>query len=193
MVPIFVILIWGKVSYPTGDIIFLFRPGPARTWFIRSVLDYDKWIPSNLFLANYQPDDPANSQLINLASLVLGQNSIWGEILKTSPNGVTLFHDILGKYKQVRDEVAAASPVHTGKPGDTPEIYEKINPKTGKGEIVIFANVKGTFSYISKHTVVDNQWHNKGVNIEITGDRHAKIKVTFDGPSAAIIFFGTDK
>jgi len=183
----------GESLLPNGGHNIFIQPGPARTWFMRSVLDYDKWIPSNLFLANYQPDDPANSQLINLASLVLGQNSIWGEILKTSPEGVTLFHDILDKYKLVRDEVAAASPVHTGKPGDTPEIFEKINPKTGKGEIVIFANDKGNFSYISKHTVVDNQWHSKGVNIEITRDRHAKIKVAFDGPSAAIIFFGTDK
>ncbi len=169
------------------------QPGPARTWFIRSVLDYDKWIPSNLFLANYQPDDPENSQIINLASLVLGQNSIWGEILKTSPEGVALFHRILGKYKQVREDVAAASPVHTGKSGDTPEIFEKINPKTGNGVVVIFANGKGNFSYITKNAVADNIWHNKGVTVKQGPDKHAKIDVLFDGASAAIIFFGIHK
>jgi hypothetical protein len=157
---------------------------------MRSVLDYDKWIPSNLFLANYQPDDPENSQVINLASLVLGQNAVWGEILKTSTEGVALFHDILGKYKQVREDVAAASPVHTGSPGDTPEIYEKINPETGKGVVVIFSNSKGKFSYITQNVVVEDFWHNKGVAVKLSDAGYAKIDAVFDEASAAIIFFG---
>jgi hypothetical protein len=166
------------------------NPGPARTWFIRSVLDYDKWIPSNLFLANYQPDDPENSQIINLASLVLGQNSVWGEILKTSPEGVALFHNILGKYRQVGDDVMAANPIHVGKPGDTPEIYEKINPETGKGVVVIFANSKGEFSYITKNQVIADCWHYEGVTVETENSGHAKINAKFEGASAAIVFFG---
>jgi hypothetical protein len=44
--------------------------GPARTWFMRSVRRLRQWVPSNLFLAKYQQDDPENSQIINLASLV---------------------------------------------------------------------------------------------------------------------------
>ncbi len=168
------------------------QPGPARTWFMRSVLDYDKWIPSNLFLANYQPDDPRSSQTINLASLVLGQNSVWGEILKTSPEGVALFHEILEKYKLVRDDVVAASPVYIGNPGDTPEIYEKINPETGKGVVVIFANSKGKFFYITKHSVSGKIWHNEGVDVSICPDKHAKINVEFNRASAAIIFFGVE-
>ena len=64
---------------------------------MRSVLDYDKWIPLNLFMDNYQPDDPESSQLINITSLVMVQNAIWGEILKTSKEGVGLFHYILEK------------------------------------------------------------------------------------------------
>jgi len=165
------------------------NPGPARTWFMRSVLGYDKWIPSNLFLANYQSDDPVGSQLINLASLVLGQNSVWGEILKTSPEGVALFHNILEKYKQVRDDVMAASPVYTGSPGDTPEIYEKINPETGRGVVVIFANSKGVFSYITKNEVVPDFWNNEGTTVKRCGG-HAKIDAAFHDASASIIFFG---
>ncbi|OFX28836.1 MAG: hypothetical protein A2W92_14815 [Bacteroidetes bacterium GWA2_42_15] len=181
----------GESILPNGCRNIFIQPGPARTWFMRSVLDYDKWIPSNLFLANYQPDDPRNSQIINLASLVLGQNSVWGEILKTSPEGVALFHEILEKYKLVRDDVVAASPVHFGKPGDTPEIYEKINPATGKGVVVIFANSKGKFWYITKHSVSEKIWHNEGVNVSITPDKHAKISVEFNEASAAIVFLGT--
>ena len=166
------------------------QPGPARTWFMRSILDYDKWIPSNLFLAHYQPDDPKNSQIINLASLVLGQNAIWGEILKTSPEGVTLFHDILGKYKQVREDVMKASPVHIGKPGDTPEVYEKINPATGKGVVVIFANSKGKFSYITKNPVASQFWNTDSSTVEKGIGNYAKIEARFEDASAAIIFFG---
>ena len=184
----------GESILPNGCRNIFVQPGPARTWFMRSVLDYDKWIPSNLFLANYQPDDPKNSQTINLASLILGQNSIWGEILKTSPEGVVLFHDILDKYKQVRNDVVAASPVHTGRPGDTPEIYEKINPETGKGVVIIFTSwypdSKGKFSYITKNVVVKNSWHNDGVTVEIGKGGHAKIDAAFKGASAAIVFFG---
>ena len=180
----------GGSLLPNGAKGIFINPGPARTWFMRSVLDYDTWIPSNLFLANYQPDDPENSQIINLASLVLGQNAIWGNILKTSPEGVDLFHNILGKYKQVRDDVAMVNLVHVGNPGDTPEIYEKINPGTGRGVVVIFANSKGKFSYITKYAVADTVWHNEEANVKIGNDRHAKIDVVFDEASAAIIFFG---
>ncbi|MGV8136719.1 MAG: alpha-galactosidase [Mangrovibacterium sp.] len=180
----------GESLLPNNCHNIFIHSGPARTWFMRSVLDYDKWIPSNLFLANYQSDDPENSQMVNLASLVLGQNSIWGEILKTSPKGVALFQNILEKYKLVREDIAIASPVQTGIPGDTPEIFEKINPETGNGVVVIFTNSKGKFSYITKHAVTDYSWHNEGVDVEPGSDKHAKINAVFDGPSAAIIFFG---
>ncbi len=179
----------GESLLPNNNHNIFINPGPARTWFMRSVLDYDKWIPSNLFLANYQPDDPESSQIINLASLVLGQNSVWGEILKTSPEGVALFHNILEKYKQVRDDVMAAAPVHIGRPGDTPEIYEKINPETGRGVVVIFANSKGNFSYITKNVVVPDFWNNQGTMVKINNG-HATINAAFNDASAAIVFFG---
>jgi len=182
----------GESPLPNGNHNIFVEPGPARGWFIRSVLDYDQWIPSNLFLANYQPDDPRNSQLINLGSLVLGSNSIWGEILKTSKQGVDLFQLVLGKYKQIREEVAAASPIHTGNSGDTPEIFEKINPETGKGVVVIFANDKGKFTYLTKHPIVDKFWNSESAKVELTKDNHAKIEAKFDEASAAIIFFGVN-
>jgi alpha-galactosidase len=180
----------GESLLPNGNHNIFIHPGPARTWFIRSVLDYDKWIPSELFLANYQPDDPENSQIINLASLILGQNSIWGELLKTSPEGVALFHNILGKYKQIRDDVAIASPIRVGNPGDTPEIYEKINPETGKGVVVIFANSKGKYSYITKNKVINSFWTIDGTKVSVTKDNHARIEAVFEKASASIILFG---
>jgi alpha-galactosidase len=182
----------GESILPNGCRNIFIQPGPARTWFMRSVLEYDKWIPSNLFLANYQPDDPGSSQIINLASLVLGQNSIWGEILKTSPEGVALFHDILEKYKQVRYDVTAANPVFKGKPGDTPEIVEKINPETGKGVVVIFANSKGTFSYITKNKVTSSYIATKNSRVEPVNGGYAKIEASFEKAMAEIVFFGAE-
>lgn len=180
----------GESILPNGCRSIFIQPGPARTWFMRSVLDYDRWIPSNLVMANYQPDDPANSQIMNLASLMLGQNAIWGEILKTSPEGVALFDDVLGRYRQVRDDVTAASPVRVGRPGDTPEIYEKINSQTGKGIVAIFANSSGVFSYVTRHIVANPIWHNDGVTVEMGGDGHATISAEFREASARIVFFG---
>ncbi len=180
----------GESILPNGCRNIFIHPGPARAWFMRSVLDYDRWIPSNLLMAHYLPDDPENSQIINLASLVLGQNAIWGDILNTSPEGVALFHDILTKYKQVREDVALASPVRIGKAGDTPEIHEKINPGTRKGVVVIFSNGNGTFVYNTRNAVDSAIWHNEGVMIEKKQDGHVELRAEFDAPSAKIIFFG---
>jgi alpha-galactosidase len=122
---------WKSVLANTNANIFV-EPGPARGWFVRSVLDYDKWIPSVLFLTHYQPDEPRNSQIINIASLILGQNGIWGEILKTSDKGVLLFDSVLTRYKLIRDDITAAKMVSSGEPGGSPEIYEKINQQQAK-------------------------------------------------------------
>lgn len=68
----------------------------------------------------------------NLASVVLGQNGFWEEILKTSPEGVCLFHEVLNKYKQVRVDVMAASLVHIGNHEIIRKYMKKINPKTDR-------------------------------------------------------------
>ena len=62
-----------------GNVNLFFFPGPARAWVCRTPLTYDKWVPSVLFLTHYLPDDPASNQELNIASLVLGQNGIWGD------------------------------------------------------------------------------------------------------------------
>ena len=56
----------------------------------------------------------------------------FGEILKTSESGVGLFDTLLTIYKQLSDDITAATILPYGEPGGSPEIYEKINPKTGR-------------------------------------------------------------
>jgi alpha-galactosidase len=71
-----------KSVLPSGNANIFVQPGPARGWFVRSVLDYEPWIPSVLFLTHYQPDEPRNSQLINIASLILRAEWHLGRNLK---------------------------------------------------------------------------------------------------------------
>ena len=145
-----------------------------------------------MFLTHYQPDEPRISQIINLASLILGQNGIWGEILKTSEGGARLFDTILAKYKQVRGDITAASMVSLGEPGGSPEVYEKINPKTGKGCVVIFANAHGSYTYICQNKVVPQNFKTEGVEVKRDERGRAVITATFKEPSARIIFFGVE-
>ena len=51
------------------------------------------------------------------------------------------------------EDVTEASLVPTGSRGGSPEIYEKISAKTGKGVVAIFANQRGKFSYLTRHRV----------------------------------------
>ncbi len=177
---------------PNGNVNIFVQPGPARGWFARSVLSYDKWIPSVLFLTHYQPDEPRSSQTINLASLILGQNGIWGEILKTSPEGITYIRQVLDLYKQVRDDITASFPVVQGETGSSPEIYEKISTQTGKGVIVVFANGKGNYTYISENKADAALWKNEGVDVTFDARGRAVIEARFIEPGAKIIFFGVE-
>ena len=136
------------IRVPADQWINIFvNPGPARTWICRKTLCYDKWIPSVLMMTHYLPDDPAGSQMMNLASLVLGQNGIWGDLPAVSEAGVKLYGDVLGTYKTVRDDVTRAYPVNYGAPGDIFEVREKINEENGRGLISVFANTEGTYRY----------------------------------------------
>ena len=128
----------------TNSNLFFYQ-GPARTWIARSPLTFDKWIPSTLFLTHYFPDDPQQWQQVDVASLILGQNGIWGDLLNVSDSGVTFIGSTLARYKQVRDDITESDPVVTGIVSASPEIHEKIPATTGRGAVVIFATVRGTF------------------------------------------------
>jgi len=176
-------------------------PGLARAINARLILDYDRWIPSVLFMTHYLPDDPEYSQWINLGSLILGQNGIWGDLPAVSDEGVKRFAETLSKYKQVRDDITAAYPTRSGEIGGSPEIHEKINPETGKGAVVIFYNYRNawkqkgpyfpaSFRYVTRLPVVKEAWHN-GVTVAGYDSRgRAIVDAKFDGPGAKIILFG---
>ena len=166
------------------------RPGPARGRICRKPLGFDRWIPSVCFLTHYLPDDPKRSQILNIASLILGQNGIWGDLLSISEQGVQRFAHLLGLYKQVRDDVAASFPVRSGEVGGDPEIHEKINEATGRGAVVLFSNASGKYTYVTANRVVPEYWHTEGVSISFDRGHQATIRVVADGLAASIVFFG---
>ncbi|WP_308637783.1 alpha-galactosidase [Paenibacillus silvisoli] len=172
--------------------IFVY-PGPARPWICRTPLTFDKWIPSVLFLTHYLPDDPEDSQVVNVASLILGQNGIWGDLLTVSDTGVSLIGDLLAGYKQVRNDITEAYPVIVGKPGGSPEIYEKVNHANGRGALVVFSNVAGAFTYVTESAPSRTYWAQEGVTIRYDDNGRAVVELAFTKPgSAKIIYFGID-
>jgi alpha-galactosidase len=182
---------------PDGNWNLFFYPGPARDWICRSPLVFDRWIPSTLFLTHYLPDDPENNQRLSLASLILGQGGIWGDLPAVSNQGVALFGTVIGKFKQVQDDMTEAYPVESGSVGGTPEVHEKI-AANGKGAVVIFSR-RGSYRYVTESCPNRKVWHDAGSSV--TFDDSGRAVIVADFPSerggfpkagAHIIFFGVD-
>lgn len=171
--------------------IFVYS-GAARAAICRSSLGYDKWIPSVLFLTHYLPDAPQTSQTINVASLILGQNGFWGDLLTLSDESITYISSLIEKYKQTKNDITVSYPVTSGAINSLPEIHEKINEKNGRGAVVIFSMAaRGhTYTYITKNIVDKNVWHNADVQVSFDKQGRAIITCEFKDEAAKIIFFG---
>lgn len=176
-----------------GQWNIFFYPGPARTWICRTPLTYDKWIPTSLFLTHYLPDDPYENQSIAVGSLILGQNGIWGDLPRISKEGVEFFAKTLGLYKQVRDDMTETSMIRDGAVGGSPEVYEKVNPETGKGAIVVFSSHAGTYRYISKTKVNQKHWETRDTEVKLLPSGLVQVDVKLTTAEAKIIFFGVNE
>ncbi|MGI4787802.1 MAG: alpha-galactosidase [Janthinobacterium lividum] len=189
-----------------GNVNLFFYPGPARAWVCRAPLLYDKWLPTVLFLTHYLPDDRYRkygvteeataevqeeaNQWISLASLVLGQNGIWGDLLSVSPEGVERIGTVLGHYKQVRGDITQAALRRTGEVAGSPEVYEKINAATGRGVVSAFASAPGRYVYMTESQPAPAVWHSPGASVILDAAGHAKIEMVFTEPGAKVFFFG---
>jgi alpha-galactosidase len=188
-----------------GNVNLFFFPGPARAWICRAPLNFDKWIPSVLFLTHYLPDDnhkegwgnkaevTGQNPLIALASLVLGQNGVWGDLLSLSEETIATFARITDFYKQVRQDITQAYPVRTGEVGGSPEVHEKVHTETGRGAVCLFASGQGTYTYTTQNKVNANSWATNGVVLKSLASGQAHIRATFGpGEYAKIVFFGVE-
>ena len=172
----------------TWSNIFVY-PGAARTRICRTPLDFDRWLPSVLFLTHYLPDPPRNSQVLNIASLILGQNGVWGDLLRLQDSDVAVFAHLVGLYKQIRHDLTAAYPVRSGSVGGTPEIHEKL-AANGRGAVVLFTPHSGRYHYVTA-TPVATTWVTEGpITVTRQADGHALLTAEITEPGAAIVFFG---
>lgn len=179
------------INFDTDWTNIFVHPGAPRTWICRSPLTFDKWIPSVLFLTHYLPDDPIGSQDINIASLILGQNGIWGDLPAVSPEGRARFGEVLSVYKQVRDDITAEAAIKSGTTGSGFECYEKICSETNKGVVCVFSTVwDTTFRYITEKKVAPSVWTSMPATVTPLANGTAQIEITFNEPGAAMIFFG---
>lgn len=191
---------------PDGNSNLFFWPGDARAWICRQGLSFDRWIPSVLHLVHYLPDDPpakatqwmrpggfCDSLEVNLASLMLGHNGIWGDLLAISDPGVTRIRTTLDRYKRVRDAITHADPVRSGAVGASPEIHEKLSD--GRGLVCLFAAQPGTYTHITTASVIDSGWWAEPLSgtctVERLADGHARITATFTRSGARAVLFGT--
>lgn len=166
-----------------------FYPGPARTWICRQPLTYDEWIPSNLLLTHYFPDDPRSSQIVNVASLILGQNGIWGDLPNVSDKGVEWIGQVLNRYKQVRQDVAESDPIVTGNTAGVYEVHEKISGVSKRGIVALFSPTNGKVVYTTRHAPERAFWATPGARVTFDNHGHAVIESDMES-GAAIVFFG---
>ena len=173
-----------------NDNMFFF-PGPARTWICRKPMNYDEWIPSNLFLTHYYPDDPRPSQLVNMASLVLGQNGIWGNLSTVSDTGIEWISQFLSRYKQVRQDVLVSYPITSGAVSSSYETHEKINEINGNGAAILFSSTPGKMVYVTEHSPAQRIWATEGTKVSFDAGGHAVIESEMES-GAAIVLFGVN-
>jgi len=124
-----------------------------------------------------------------MASMILGQDGIWGDLTAISPEGLRTIAGLISRYKRVRNDMASADPVVTGVVSSSPEVHEKI-AANGRGAVVLFATVPGTYEYTTQHTVSSEHWSSNETTIRTLGNGHAHLTAEFTEPGARIIFFG---
>ena len=101
------------------------------------------------------------------------------------------FGEVLGLYKQVREDITIARPVRTGICGGSPEVHEKINSDNGRGAVCVFAATAGCYTYRTANAVTDQGlWHTEDVKVQRDDARLAKLTMDFASPGAKIVLFG---
>jgi len=135
---------------------------------------------------------------------MLGQNGIWGDLPRVSDAGVSYISETLARYKKVWNDMTTADPVCSGALSGSPEIYEKINPATGRGAVVVFAMSEGKYNYVTSRRAASPYWASDGVHVSFDSQGCALLELIFPSqrelkfahrgysPGAKIIFFGID-
>jgi alpha-galactosidase len=126
-----------------------------------------------------------------MASLILGQNGIWGDLPKISEAGVQWIGQVMGRYKQVRQDVAESDPIRTGDVAGVYEVHEKISSSSNRGLVVLFSPTNGRIVYMTEHTPNQSFWATPGTKVSFDTQGHAVLESDM-ASGAAIGFFGVE-
>ncbi len=178
------------VKMEPDTINVFFYPGAARARVCRTGARFDSIIPSILFLTHYLPDGPTLSQANSLASLMLGGNGVWGDLLALSQEEITALAEPLREYKKVADAVTRAYPHVTGFAGSSPEIHEKLDAASGTGIVAFFTVAQGEFVYVTQRLPADFPAKITGADAwERLPDNRVKLTVRLEKNGARVVFF----
>ncbi len=179
-----------RIKIEPNTINVFFHPGAARPRICRQGVKYDGFIPSILFLTHYLPDAPALSQRNSLASMLLGGNGIWGDLLSLTAEDIELWSTGINDYKRVADAVNRAYPRCTGQIGTSPEVYEKIDPESASGMVVLFTANKGEVVYVTQPIDTMKLRELKGADRwELLPEGRVKLTVEMAANEAQVVFF----
>jgi alpha-galactosidase len=178
-----------EVTIDPDTINVFFYPGPARPRVCRQGIRYDGVIPSILFLTHYLPDPPALSQRNGVASLVLGGNGIWGDLLALDEADVGLLSAHIGTYKKVAEAVTRAYPRVRGFIGSSPEVHEKLEPETASGLVAFFTVAPGTVTHLTQPLQLTGLEELEGADHwERTPEGRLKITVCLERNDARVVY-----
>jgi alpha-galactosidase len=166
-----------------------FHPGPARNQVCRQSLAYDFVIPSVLFLTHFLPDGPSRARQNALVSLYLGGNGIWGDLRSLEEPEIEEIAQGIGLYKKFAPDITAAYPRVSGFIGASPEIHEKINPRTGRGMVAFFTRAAAIIVYCTQ--VLDREPAVYGADAWVQlADGRIKITVFLKEDEGRAVFLG---
>jgi alpha-galactosidase len=127
--------------------------------------------------------------LNSLASLMLGGNGIWGDLLSLSEADLTLLAGHLADYKRVAAGVTRAYPRVRGFTGSSPEVYEKIDPASATVAVIFFTVTPGRITHLTQPLARQPIHEITGADAwEQTGDGRLWITVDLGANDARIVF-----
>lgn len=127
-----------------------FNASPARARVCRTGAEYDRFVPSSLFMAHSIPDGDRLAQENALASFALGGQSLWGDLCGLSPEDAAFWSEGIARFKEVRDAAARVPSVRRGRTGASPEVHEKIDTASAEGCVSIFTATQGEFVHLTQ-------------------------------------------
>lgn len=112
-----------------------------------------------------------------------------GDLFALDEEDIQFFSETLSLYKEVREDVTVSYPRIQGEIGGSPEIYEKINPDTGKGMVVIFTHSPARVTHVTQPIPQPEKRQVTGADrIAVTQDQCLQLQVEMEANSAQIIF-----